>query len=89
MQSHDAKAIIKQRHKVLVDKLSRSHFDNTEFGVILNTCNVILSQHLNFRVVFASRKANTIAHVLASMGLLMNVTQTYHLAPLCIAETII
>lgn len=80
--------IVESDCKVIVDKLQQDNFDHTELGVILKECRHVLDLFPFFRVVFVSRKANTVAHVLASKGLSMDVTQTYHLPPPYIVETI-
>lgn len=72
-----------------MDKLHQANFDHTELGVILKHCRQMLDLFPNFRVVFASKTANTIVHILVNRSLTMNVTQTFHLLPPCIAETII
>lgn len=56
--------------------------------MILKNCKVILDHHLNFSIVFASKKTNTVVHVLAARDLLINITQTYHLVLPCIAESL-
>lgn len=39
--------------------------------------------------MFVSRKINTVAHVLAHRGNVVDMPQTFHLPPPCIVETII
>lgn len=57
--------------------------------VILNSGKVLMDIYFNFCVVFALKKTNTVAYVLAARGLLIDGSQTYHLTPFYIAETII
>lgn len=73
---------------VQVDRINKFRFDPSELGIILNNCKAILANYPNFHVVFASRKANTVAHVLAHRGTLVDMSQTFHHTPFCIAETI-
>lgn len=71
-----------------MDKLHQANFDRTELGVILKHCRQMLDLFPNFCVVLVSKTANTVVHILTNRSLTMNVTQTFHLLPACIAETI-
>lgn len=53
---HLDQVIFESDCKVVVDRINQPRSDHSELGTILKECKTILSHHLNFSVVFASRK---------------------------------
>jgi len=83
-----SKVLIELDCKLVVDSIVDRNTKQAEFGSIISDCQALLQQHPNFKISFARRQANFVAHTLAGASRLHARHQQFDLIPSCI-ETLL
>lgn len=74
--------------KLLVDGIVDGTKNQSEFGNIMSTCRSLLTHFPNFKISFARRQANFVAHTLARESKLYASRHVFDWIPSCITTTI-
>lgn len=83
------KVLFEPDSKSIVDALSLPVCNVTELGNILARCKALLSTHTNFKLVFARRQINRIAHSLARASLSFTSPHIFYSAPMLLEHLIL
>jgi ribonuclease HI len=74
--------------KTVVEDVHSSKVNYSEYGLLIDDCKSLLSNHTNYLVVFTRRQTNGSAHALARAALSHASRITFHYIPNCIATFI-
>lgn len=74
-------ALIESDSKASVDAIHSKNFDAIEFGHVISSCRSFLRNENSFKVVFARRQANRVAHTLVLATIHHACFNTFFVAP--------
>jgi hypothetical protein len=72
----------------VVQAINDKSSNQTEFGIIIEDCKILLANYPNFKISFIRRQANFVAHTLARASRSYASHQTFDLIPSCIVPTL-
>nr|KYP36545.1 hypothetical protein KK1_042329 [Cajanus cajan] len=75
--------------KSVLDALSRTQSQHSEYGSLLNKCRGLLHNHPNLSLKFIPRQANRVAHCLARASRCYASSHTFEFIPSCIVPIIL
>jgi len=73
--------LIELDRKLVVDSIVDRNTNQAKFSSIISDCQALLQQHPNFKISFARRQVNFVAHTLAGASSLHARHQQFNLIP--------